>query len=121
MLQERDSEVPNPKPQNFRANPNVQYSKSVMHRYFGIWLLKFVWNLGFGIWPYYWVAWSTANLNFPYARNTCRGVRFKNRRQCHFYALRRSAQLGTQKLSLADADGAGMLRDRIDGRGSVAL
>src|SRR5262249_37932918 len=59
--------------------------------------------------------------NVIYARNTCYCLRFKNRRQRDFYALRCGAQLGAQELALADADGLGLLRDRIDGRGRIAL
>ena len=59
--------------------------------------------------------------NVTYARNTRYRLRFENRRQCDFYALRRGAQLGPEKLALADADGSGMLRDRVDGGGCIAL
>ena len=48
-------------------------------------------------------------------------VRFEDRRECDFYEVRCRAQLGAQELSLADADGAGLLRDRVDGGCGVAV
>jgi hypothetical protein len=49
MLQERDGEVPNPKPHNFQGNPNLQYS----NQYCTItWYLAFEICLELGIWDF---------------------------------------------------------------------
>ncbi len=45
-------------------------------------------------------------LTFVDARNSPDSVRFQNRRQRDFYALRCGAELGPQKLALADANGS---------------
>src|SRR5260370_11688070 len=54
---------------------------------------------------------NTASLTILHARNSVGGLRFKDRRQRNFYAIRCCAQLGTQKLALADAYGARLLRN----------
>ncbi len=54
---------------------------------------------------------TTASLTILHARNSLGGLRFKDRRQRNFYAIRCCAQLGTQKLALADADGTRLLRN----------
>src|SRR6267378_6821425 len=59
--------------------------------------------------------------NVTYARSTRYCLRLKDRRQRDFYALRCCLELGAQKLALAHADGPGLLRDRADGRGCIAL
>jgi hypothetical protein len=49
MPQERDSEVPNPKPHNFQGNPNLQYSNQYRAITLVFSLNLFVtWGLGLG-------------------------------------------------------------------------
>ena len=50
-------------------------------------------------------------LGFECARNSLDSVRFEDRGQRHLYAFRCSTQLGPQKLTVANADGFGLLRD----------
>src|SRR5207253_7452699 len=64
---------------------------------------------------------STPNLNFSYVGNTRDSIRFKDRRERDFYALRCGPELGPQELALANADGPGLLRDRVNGGSCIAL
>jgi hypothetical protein len=49
MPQERQSEVPNPKPHNFQGNPNLQYQISNAPL---LWYLAFEICLELGIWDF---------------------------------------------------------------------
>jgi len=51
-----------------------------------------------------------------YGHNGARRIRFQNRRQHHLFATRCLYQLDAQELTLANADGIGVLRHRADGR-----
>jgi hypothetical protein len=54
-------------------------------------------------------------------RTAFNSLRFEDRGQRDFYALRCGAQLGANKFALADADGSRLLRNRIDGYGRVPV
>ena len=62
-----------------------------------------------------------ANLVFGYAGNTRDRLRFQDRRERDFHPFRCSAQLGPEEFALADADGVGLLRHRVDGDGCVPI
>jgi hypothetical protein len=59
--------------------------------------------------------------NLTYVGNTRDRIRLKDRRERDLYALRCGAQLGTQKLAVADADGPGLLRNRVNGCRGVSV
>jgi hypothetical protein len=54
-------------------------------------------------------------------RTAFNSLRFEDRGQRDFYALRCGAQLGAKKFALANADGSRLLRNRIDGYGRVPV
>ena len=62
-----------------------------------------------------------ANLVFGCAGNTRDSLRFQDRRERDFHPLRCGAQLGPEEFALADADGVGLLRHRVDGHGCVTI
>src|SRR5882762_11867124 len=62
-----------------------------------------------------------ANLVFGYAGNARDSLRFKDRRERNFHPFRCGAQLGPEEFALADADGVGLLRHRVDGHGCVTI
>ena len=62
-----------------------------------------------------------ANLVFGYAGNTRDSLRFQDRRERNFHPFRCGAQLGPEEFALADADGVGLLRHRVDGHGRVTI
>src|SRR4029453_4577504 len=62
-----------------------------------------------------------ANLVFGYAGDTRNGLRFQDRRERDFHPFRCRAQLVPEEFLLADADGVGLLRDRVDGCGCITL
>jgi hypothetical protein len=45
-------------------------------------------------------------------------LRFQSRRECDFHEARFRDQLDAEEFAVADADGAGVLRDRVDGDGA---
>lgn len=62
-----------------------------------------------------------ATLVFEHAGNTRDGLRFEDRGQRNFHTIRRRAQLGAEEFALADADGIGLLRHRVDGHRCFAI
>ncbi len=61
------------------------------------------------------------DLTVRYVGNTLDSLRFEDRRQRHFYALRCRAQLGAKEFALANADGSRLLRDRTNGDGRITV
>jgi hypothetical protein len=64
---------------------------------------------------------SLADSSVRYAASAFLCLRFQDRGQRDFYTVRRGAQLGAKKFTLADADGSRLLRNRINGDGCVAI
>ena len=60
-------------------------------------------------------------LVFEHAGNARDGLRFEDRRQRNFHTIRCRAQLGAEEFALADADGIGVLRHRVNGHGCVTI
>ena len=74
------------------------------------------------LWPCFLLRLRNAILVFvTWQKHKRDSVRLQNRRQRDFYALGCGAQLGAQEFALADADGVGLLRDRVDGHRCVAI
>lgn len=67
------------------------------------------------------VASANRHFNVSYVGNTGNGIRFQDRRERDFHAFRCGAQLGPEEFALADANGIGLLRHRVDGHGCVAI
>src|SRR5215475_10739406 len=62
-----------------------------------------------------------ATLVFVYVANARDSLRFQGRRERDFDPFRCGPQLGAEEFALADADGIGLLRHRVDGHGCITI
>src|SRR5881396_3845894 len=62
-----------------------------------------------------------ATLVFGYVANARDSLRFQDRRERDFHPFRCGPQLGAEEFALADADGIGLLRHRVDGHSCVTI